>query len=45
MPTGRPRGPLPQVPVEILSHSAVTLTCLGTVTVTRITRYLPALTR
>lgn len=34
MLTGRPCGPLPQVPVEMPNHSAVTVTCSGTVTVT-----------
>jgi hypothetical protein len=41
MPVGRPPGPVPQLPVEMPNHSAVTRTCLGTVTVTLITRCSP----
>jgi hypothetical protein len=44
MPTG-PFGPLPQVPVEIPNHSAVTLTCFGTVMTMRIAKGSPGRTR
>src|SRR5262249_13904245 len=44
MPVG-PFGPSPQLPAEMPNHSAVIVTCLGTVTVTRITRCSPGRTR
>src|SRR5215813_7983229 len=44
MPVG-PFGPSPQPSAEMPNHSAVIVTCLGTVTVTRITRCSPGRTR
>jgi hypothetical protein len=37
MPVG-PFGPAPQVPAEMPNHRATIVTCLGTVTVMRITK-------
>jgi hypothetical protein len=38
MPTGRPFGPLPHLPVEMPNHKAVIVPCCGTVTAMRITK-------